>query len=239
MALTKAEGNYRYLPTTGGTPFCNAVIADQGYEIVHCTLEHPLPYRAGFGLIEKHLKSHGRPRNALCGVELRCSTPYTREGFEAFNREYAELLRGWGLYQGAVGTGSTTRTNIAPASEAPAEQVLFAFAYTVASEAPRPTFVVSGAGPWDFPPDINRVQIARTAEIVEGRLRDLGLSWDLTTDIFVYMPGEFEPDLRAELIPKIGLATFNDVRWFPGLPPVVGSAIEIGTQGIRRRLRVA
>lgn len=239
MLVARPEGNYRFVPSTGGTPFCNAVIADPGYEIVHATLERQIPYREGFTLIEEHLSALGRPRQALCGVELRCSTPYTPEGFQAFNRDYGELLKEWGLYGGAVGTGSTTRTNVAPAAHAPAEQVMFAFAYTVPASTDRPTFVVSGAGPWDFPPDVSRVQVARTVQILADRLQELGVSWHSATEIFVYVPEDIEPDLRGELVPKIGLAALNDLRWFPSRPPVIGSDIEIGTHGVRQKLRVA
>ena len=114
MLDAKPEGNYRYLPSTGEIPFCGGVVADAGYEIVRATFERPVPWRHGYELIDGHLKTLGRPRQALCGLELRCTAPYTREGFLEFNGRYAEVLSEWGLYGGKVGTGSTARANIAP-----------------------------------------------------------------------------------------------------------------------------
>ncbi len=119
MLDAKPEGNYRYLPSTGEIPFCSGVVADAGYEIVRATFERPVPWRQGYELIDGHLKALGRPRQALCGLELRCAAPYTREGFLEFNGRYAEVLSEWGLYGGKVGTGSTARTNIAPSYNAP------------------------------------------------------------------------------------------------------------------------
>ena len=32
----------------------------------------PVPWRDGFAAMEKRFKAEGRPKQALCGVELRC-----------------------------------------------------------------------------------------------------------------------------------------------------------------------
>ena len=240
MLAAKPEGNYRFLPSGGEIPFCNAVLSDPGYEIVRATLERPIPYRAGFELVEDHVKALGRPRQALCGVELRCAEPYTLEGFRAFNVEYAALLSSWGLYGGEIGTGSTARTNIAPTLQAPREQVLFAFSYTVPSTSARPTFVVSGApgGRVEESPDGVRKVVANIVQTLDERLREIGVSWDSTTETVAYAPQDIEPALRSELLPRIGTAVLNGVRWFPGRAPVIGSEIELGTHGVRQEIRV-
>src|SRR6185312_2916202 len=62
-------GNYRFLP--GIAPYSCGVASAPGHEIVHATLHQPIPYRAGFELIEQHLSVSGRPRQSLCGIELR------------------------------------------------------------------------------------------------------------------------------------------------------------------------
>jgi hypothetical protein len=240
MLVDKPEGNYRFLPGTGEPPFCNAVLADAGYEIVRATLERPLPYREGFELIDQHLKALSRPRQALCGLELRCREPYTPEGFRAFNLEYAALLTEWGLYGGAVGTGTTARTNIAPALHAPAEQVLFAFAYTVPSVTDRPTFVVSGAtgGRVVESPDADRQRVANIVQTLSERLEQMGVTWEQTTETVVYAPQDIGAVLREELLPRIGSAVLNGIRWFPGRAPVAGSEIELGTHGVLQELRI-
>ena len=79
----QSAGSYHFLPGGGALPFCGGVVADSGYEIVHAVLRRPIPWREGFGLIERHLAALGRPRAALCAVELRCGKPYTREQFFA------------------------------------------------------------------------------------------------------------------------------------------------------------
>lgn len=240
MLVAEPRGNYHYVPSSGEPPFCNAVIADAGYEIVRATLERPIPYRAGFELIERNLEALGRPRQALCGVELRCAEPYTPEGFRAFNAEYAELLADWDKYGGAVGTGTSARTNIAPLLHAPAEQVLFAFSYTVPSTVTRPTFVVSGAtgGRVEQSADATRQKVANIVEVLEGRLKDMDVSWNLTTETVVYASQDIEGALRSELLPRIGASVLNGVRWFPGRAPVIGTEIELGTHGVRQEIRV-
>ena len=244
MLDAKPEGNYRYLPSTGGTPFCSGVIADAGYEIVRATFESPVPWRHGYELIDGHLKALGRPRQALCGLELRCAAPYTWEGFLEFNVKYAEVLSEWGLYGGKVGTGSTARTNIAPSYNAPAEQVMVAFAYTVPSSTSRPTFVVSGTPAigvrqGETTADATREQVAWMVNALEERMKELGVSWSLTTAFIAYTPFDIEPTLRAEVVPKIGSAVLNGIRWFPGHAPVGGGGIEMGTYGVIQEIRVA
>jgi hypothetical protein len=244
MLIANPKGNYHYLPGTSPRPYCSGVTADRGYEIVHATFEHLIPWRVGFKLIERHLESLGRPPQALCGVELRCAAPYTFERFQAFNAEYGEVLKEWGLYPGSAGTGSTARTNIAPAYHAPGEQTMFAFSYTTPSSSDRPTFIISGTpageawrGEASF--DANREQLSRIVQILEERLAALGVTWDLTTEISVYSPKDIEPALRTVLVPKIGTAVLNGLRWFPGWAPVIGSGNEMGTHGVRRELRLA
>ena len=243
MLVAKSEGNYRFFPSMSGSPFCAGVVADQGFEIVRATLERLVPWRDGFALIDRHLKSLGRPRQALCGIELRCTTPYTQEGFQEFNGRYGSVLSEWGLYEGEVGTGSTARTNIAPAYNAPGEQVMLAFSYTVPSTIDRPTFIVSGTPAGNVrrgeaTAEANRAQVARIIEILEERLTELGVSWDLTTDFVVYAPRDLEPVLRAEVLPHIGRAVLNGLRWSPGHAPVGGGGIEMGTHGVREEIRV-
>ncbi len=245
MLVNKTEGNYRYIPSVQPTnrpdlPFCSAVIADEGYEIVRATLEQPIPYQAGFELVDRHLQELKRPRQALCAVELRCPEPYTPEGFGAFNVGYAELLASWGLHGGDAESSSTVRTNIAPLLNAPVAPVLFAFSYTIPSAISRPTFVVSGAtgGRVEDSPDAVRQKVANAFATIDGRLKELGVTWDLTTETVVYASQDIELALLSEILPRIGSAVLNGVRWFPGRAPIIGAEIELGTHGVRQELRV-
>src|SRR5439155_301202 len=82
------------------------------------TLAAPVPWRAGFSLIERHLEGLGRTRAALCAVQLRLPAPLSFEGFVDFNRGYRALLDDWGLL--VDGRNPIARTNVAPVVGAPA-----------------------------------------------------------------------------------------------------------------------
>ena len=83
MLTDRPSGGYRFLP--GITAFSSGVIAASGWEIVHATLGTTVPWREGFARIDRHLREQGRPRAALCGIELRIPAPFTFEGFARFN----------------------------------------------------------------------------------------------------------------------------------------------------------
>ena len=109
------NGGYRYLP--GISAFSSGVVAMPGFEIVHVTLGVPVPWREGFTrVIDDHLRAAGRPRAALCGIELRSPAPFTFEGFAAFNEGYRGLLASWQLLIGD--DNPLPRTNVAPVTAA-------------------------------------------------------------------------------------------------------------------------
>jgi hypothetical protein len=93
--IDNPRGNYRFL--TGIAPYSSGVVAMPGYEIVRATLSHPVPYRQGFTLIERHLSRQERSRSALCGIELRAPKPFTFAGFAEFNQGYQNMLAAWEL----------------------------------------------------------------------------------------------------------------------------------------------
>jgi hypothetical protein len=243
--VEQAAGNYRFLPGGGTLPFCSGVVADAGHEIVHAVLRRPIPWRDGFALIERHLTALGRPRTALCAVELRVGKPYTREQFfapEGFNGQYGALLREWGLV--VDGLGSTARTNIAVDVAPLPEQVLFAFSYTVpASDAP-PTFVVSGAPeaptvrPGETSPEALGEKTRDIVTTLDQRMASLGVGWEQVTAVGLYTMYDLFPVLRPAVLEKLGLAALNGIQWFHGRPPVETSAIELDLRGVQRELRV-
>ncbi|MHC5544264.1 2-amino-5-chloromuconate deaminase CnbZ, partial [Singulisphaera rosea] len=116
-------GDYAFLP--GIAPYSCGVVSVPGYEIAHVTLHTPVPYHKGFDRIVEHLESEGRPKAALCGVELRSPRPFTFDGFAAFNAEYAQILDAWGVF--VDGVNPVARTNVAPEGCAPKEPVLYGF----------------------------------------------------------------------------------------------------------------
>ncbi len=137
-----STGGYRFLP--GIPAFSSGTVAMPGHEIVHVTLGSPVPWRDGFARIDRYLREQGRPRTALCGIELRSPAPFTFDGFAEFNEGYRALLGEWGILVGD--DNPIPRTNVAPVAAAPAAPSLYAFSCTVPGATPTPTFIVAGAG---------------------------------------------------------------------------------------------
>jgi hypothetical protein len=150
--MTKLEPHpncqYRFIPA--GTVYSAGVIAQAGYTIHRVTFRDWPGLVNGLEWITAHLATLGQPPSALCALELRSPMPFTFEGFEAFNREYVELLEHHGLL--VDGQSPIARTNVAPSGFAPAVPSIHAFSYTMPGErAPstpgggsRPNFVASG-----------------------------------------------------------------------------------------------
>ena len=88
------SGDYRFLP--GIAPYSCGVVSKPGFEVAHVTLHRPIPYARGFEVIETHLAAEGRPKAALCGIELRSPGPFSFRGFGEFNAEYARIPGGMG-----------------------------------------------------------------------------------------------------------------------------------------------
>src|SRR3954453_10437994 len=133
-------GDYRFLP--GIAPYSCGVVSAPGFEIVHVTLHRPVPYGHGFDVIERHLASEGRPKAALCGVELRSPCPFSFDGFAKFNAGYARILAGWRLL--LAGVTRAPPTNMTRGADPPAESVLYGFSYSRRCDPSLPpTFVVA------------------------------------------------------------------------------------------------
>jgi hypothetical protein len=244
------SGDYRFLP--GIAPYSCGVVSKSGFEIAHVTLHRPVPYAQGFQVIEAHLAAEGRPKAALCGIELRSPDAYSFQGFGEFNAEYARILEGWGLF--AKGMNPVARTNVAPAVDPPAEPVLYGFSYSRPCDPSLPpTFVVAGAGELpegvlepegifragDTSPEGIAAKARFVMDLMENRLRGLGGDWPDVTAIDVYTIHPIEP-LLAEIIPgRAGIAATHGVRWFYSRPPIVGIEYEMDLRGVRTELRLS
>jgi hypothetical protein len=71
-----------------------------------------IPLRAGIAAVEAHVKTAGRPLQAMCGMELRSPKPLSFTGFNQFNAGYIEVLKKWDIL--FEGMNPVARTNIAP-----------------------------------------------------------------------------------------------------------------------------
>src|SRR4029453_10037610 len=85
-SVPNPAGQYRFLP--GIEPFSAGAVAMAGHEVVHVPLQAVKPWRDGFALIDAHLRETGRPRAALCAIELRSPHPFSFGGFDEFNGAY-------------------------------------------------------------------------------------------------------------------------------------------------------
>jgi hypothetical protein len=240
------NGGYRYLP--GITAFSSGVIASPGWEIVRATLASPLPWREGFGWIDRHLREQNRPRAALCGIELRSPAPFTFDGFARFNDGYRVVLQDWGIL--VNGDNPIPRTNVAPVTAAPAEPSLYAFDYTVPGTTPTPTFVVAGAGEMgdrargvmgivrhgETSPDAMSEKARFVMSIMGERMRALGASFIQVTTIDVYTAHSIHGFLVDEILGPAGAAAIHGVRWFPSRPPIEGLEFEVDMRGLLREL---
>jgi hypothetical protein len=247
MLRNSAGGDFQYLP--GIPAFSSGSVATQGFEIVHVTLRAAVPWKEGFARIEQHLKDAGRPRTALCGIELRSPAQFTREGFDKFNDGYRVVLGDWGILRDG-GENPIPRTNVAPVAMAPKEPSLYAFDYTVPGVTPAPTFVVAGAGEvrdraqgpagivrhGETTPDAMREKARHVMGIMGERLRGLGGDWSRVTAIDVYTAYPIHSFLVEDLLTPAGPAAIHGVRWFPSRPPVQGLEFELDLGGGGREL---
>lgn len=242
-------GNYRFF--TGIAPYSAGVVAMPGYETIRVTLHEPIPYRQGFDLIEQHLTALGRPRQALCAIELRLPAPRSFTGFIDFNRDYRAILADWQILVGDH--NPVARTNIAPAFSPPTEPCMYAFSYTVPSVTARPTFIVAGAGDLNDQANLTPAAVVRPGEtsahalaekaatvmgVMEERLAGLQMSWDAVTGVTIYTVYPVRPLLVNGILRKIGPAAAHGIHWYYSHPPIADLVFEMDVRGIWQELRL-
>jgi hypothetical protein len=246
MLRDHPTGDYRYMP--GISAFSCGAVARPGHEIVHVTLAAPVPWRAGFARIERHLSEAKRPRTALCGIELRSPAPFTFQGFAGLNEGYRALLAEWGILVGD--DNPIPRTNVAPVVAAPPEPSLYAFSYTRPGATPAPTFVVAGAGELrdraqgpegivrhrDTSPDGMREKARYVMATMQDRLRTLGGAWSRITAIDIYTAEPIHALVLDEVLAGAGPAAIHGVHWYPSRPPIQGLDYEMDMRGVAREL---
>ncbi|MBC8289274.1 MAG: RidA family protein [Planctomycetes bacterium] len=240
------KGGYRFLP--GIEPYSSGVIAEIGHEIIHVTLARPLPWHKGLVAARRYLEWLGHERHALCGVELRCPTPHTMDGFIEFNRKYRSLLEEWDIL--VDGENPVARTNVAPVTSPPNETVLYGFSYAIPSQSFARTFVVAGGG--ELPTrKLDERRIVRLGEItaeamlekarcvvdiMRTRLEGLGVTDEQLTMIDVYTAHDLRVSLAEVLIPGLPAAAKLGVRWFYSRPPIRNIEFEMDMRGVEKEL---
>ncbi len=246
------QGGYRFLSGIGA--YSSGVVAMRGFEVIRVTMRGPVPYRDGFDLIAERLAAEGRPRQALCAVELRSPRPFSFAGFAAFNQPYQALLSGWDLL--VDGLNPVARTNVAPAIGAPAEPGLHAFCYTVPAQHPAqhndPTFVVAGAGDvtdqslgtqsivryGETSADALEAKAAHVMQTMESRLSGLELAWPDVTAINIYTAHAFPRGLPRAVLDILPRSNLHGVSWCYSNPPIEGLEYEMDMHGHRLEWRM-
>ncbi len=249
MNITQQSGDYLYQP--GGTTYSCGARALPGYEIRHITLMRPLPLARGLEAIAAYLQAAQRPPQALCGLQLRCPSPYSFEGFAAFNDTYCALLQKHDMLHGSspfTGQNPIARTNVFPLAEPLTEQTIHAFSYTapLTEASGRPSFVASGAGELvqsalsqsavvrrgETSNEAMMEKAACVMEIMQSRLDALEVSWDHVTTVNIYTVHNITPFLKSAILNRMGNAARLGVHWHLSRPPIDDIEFEMDLRGV-------
>ena len=247
MLIPNPQGHYHFLK--GIDPYSCGVIADPGYEIYRATLREPVSWTHGFDRVDEWLESEDRDRSALCGIELRCPSPYSILGFKTFNQKYCEMLKEWDLYVGDL--NPIARTNVAPSYSPPLETTLHAFSYTVRAEGESDlTLVVAGAGELrdgileeanlirrgETDDDAMREKASYVMKVMEERMIALGGRWDMLNSINVYTVHPIDDLAQDVILNRVGPARRHGIHWYHSRPPIHEIEFEMDMHAVGREL---
>ena len=251
MLLENPKGNYLFLKGIG--PYSAAVVAAPGYELVHVTLDAPLPLQVAFQLMASHLADVRRPIQAACAIELVSPRPFSFAEFATFNERYCTMLADADLL--VDGLTPMARTNIVPEIHPPAEPSVSGFSYSVTQthSVTRPTFAVAGASELlnahlrpeaiirfdDVSPEAIREKAAYVLQSMTARLKHLGVTWNDVNVMNAYTVHDICPFLRDLMLPAVGRAGRRGVNWQYARPPVRGLEFEMDVRSVRGEVQLA
>jgi hypothetical protein len=244
--IDNPQGGYRFLK--GGGPFSSGCRAAPGYEIVHAGFHSLPPLDKGFDLIEQHLRSMGRPIQALCGMELRIPAPLSIAAFHDFNEPYIERLKSWGIFVGDL--NPVARTNVALEPDRVARPSVHGFSYTIESKRIAPSLITAGGGELKSARlaeseivrhgDTSTSGLAEKAETVLGimskRLAGMDADWSHVTAVDVYCVYDIHAILESTILPRLKQASRRGVHWFNARPPIVGIDFEMDVRAVSQEI---
>ncbi len=250
------HSNAPYSFLEGIAPYSCGAIADDGHEIIHAKLEQPLPWDHGMEGIARYLNNQRLAVSALCGVELRCPSPYTMDGFIGFNRAYGDVLSKMGLL--LAGVNPIARTNVAPVANAPQSPQLVGFSYVApierqVRESHFRTFIVAGAGELvdgklESEGIICRGQTDSTAlktkavfvaKIMQERVLGLGASMECISRINLYTAHSIGSEIWECIVERLPMADALGCHWYYTRPPVREIEFEMDLRGVTNEQLVA
>lgn len=236
-------GGYSYLPGLGFAS--QAVLANPGMVIERACFPACLPLADGFDAVRAALERFDRPPAALCGFDLRLPATRRVEDFLAFNGDYLERLRAWGLLDGD--DSPLARTNVAPIRRGPSAPGVLGFSFTVARESAAPTFVMSGvpeipdvaSGPDDVirlgesGPDALREKLGFVTGMLKARFATLGIQWTDDAAVHLYSAHDAGAAL-LEILDEQGIHPLYGLTWHEAAPPVDLFELEIDVRRYAR-----
>lgn len=238
-----SPGGYRYV--RGPFQYSGGVAAEPGFAIERVRFSTPVPVAKGFGLIEDHLTSQGRPFTSFCACELRSPAPFTEQGFIDFNRLYVGTLERWGIFRDDE--NPVARSNVCPDIDPPREPSFEAFSYTVPATGTETikSFVIAGSAESPEGPGTYEERIIRYGDTsadamkekaryvlgaMEERMDALGVGWPDANVTQVYTVHDLYPFLAEEIVSR-GAAR-GGLTWYYARPPVEGLEYEMDVRSI-------
>ncbi len=247
MLTDSPKGGFQFLKGSG--PYSSGAVAAPGYEVVHAIFNPLPPLWDAFGIIEKHLKTIGRPLDAVCGMELRIPEPLSVEGFNEFNQPYIDRLKQWRTH--VAGLNPVARTNVAPVVNPVPAPSVYGFSYTVPSDYQGRTFVVAGAGELRSASVTAEGIVSRGDVSLEGmrakvehvlmttmaeRLKAMSVAWSDVTQSNIYTVHNIHPLMASTVLPALREAARHGIRWHFARPPVLEIEFEMDMRGVRREI---
>ncbi len=249
MLIDSPKGNFKFLE--GIEPFSSGAVASAGYEVVHAIF-HPLPgLWNAFDLIEKRLRSAGRPLQALCGMELRIPEALSVEGFDELNQPYIDRLKEWDTH--VDGLNPVARTNVALELNPVAEPAVYGFCYTMPSDFDGRTCVIAGSGETqgaltaadgivsrgDVSAAGMRAKTEQTLLRMTERLERMGLGWSDIAQSNIYTVHNIHQLMASTILPSLHEAGRHGIRWHFARPPVLEIEFEMDMRGVRQEIVVS
>jgi len=246
MLMDHAEGGYRFIP--GSRFAAHAVLAADGMSIERAVFSAPIAWPEGFDAVKDQLARWNRPIEAICGIEIRMPAPLEFEDFRTLNDGYLAQLDSWGVLRD--GESPFARTNVAPSHSSLTGPSIAAFSFTVeGASSVVPTFLLSGAAevPLGAPypegvvrrgetsPDAMLEKARTVAGLVDGHMRDLGVSWDPSVDVHLYAAHDIAFATAREVLTEIGAVPQQGVIWHDAAPPTVDITLEIDLRRYARQ----